>query len=43
MMGDGKFEWSWTPIMTPRCSATHAPGSGLIATNKAEKQQIHQK
>ena len=23
--------WSWTPRTTPRSSATHAPGSGLIS------------
>ena len=29
---DGKYR-SWTPRMTPRSSATHAPGSGLISTD----------
>ena len=27
------FLWSWTPRTTPRSSATHAPGSGLISTD----------
>ena len=31
------FLWSWTPRMTPRSSATHAPGSGLISTDALSK------
>ena len=27
--------WSWTSRTTPRSSATHAPGSGLISTDAA--------
>ena len=37
-MGNFKFYWSWTPRITPRSSATHAPGSGLISTDTARAQ-----
>ena len=32
-MGNLTFYRSWTPRMTPRSSATHAPWSGLISTD----------
>ena len=32
-MGIFTFYRSWTPRMTPRSSATHAPGSGIVSTD----------
>ena len=40
-IGNLIFLWSWTPRTTPRSSATHAPGSGLISTD-ALKSKFYQ-
>ena len=39
------FLWSWAPRTTPRSSATHAPGSGLISTDAlmSKNSKFHQK
>ena len=38
------FLWSWTSRTTPRSSATHAPGSGLLSTDalKSKNSKFHQ-
>ena len=33
------FLWSWTPRATPKSSATHTPGTGLISTDVHQVQK----